>query len=104
MDPYKSECIGYYGYGNGYLAIEGKVGKFDGNMYCNICKSNKVCWDKLRERVDAEYPIEVVAFQAAIDQGANGGELAAKLAREGRPDPWMRDMMRNMQGGMDERV
>ena len=115
LDPRKQECFGRYGYGNGYFLPEGQInarlasraGRPPPGAFCNTCPRKTDCWAELRRRVDEADPIGTAAFVAAMDQekagGGSGGALAARMAASGNPDPWMRQMLANLQRGAEER-
>ena len=58
--------------------------------------------------MENEYPEDVVLWNVQLEQVSQsgdpqaGGKLATQLAAAGTPDPWMRDMLSNINKGIKD--
>lgn len=103
MNPRAQECLGHFGYGNGYLAPEGKAGEFSAAGYCGVCRLKTPCWEQMKESVpEARQVFEDMGVEAAL-RGTTISRIAVEKAEAGNPDPYIRRMLDNMQRGLDER-
>jgi hypothetical protein len=115
MEPRRQDCFGLCGYGSGYYIREtfaaarqpARPGRHRALGFCDRCPAHDRCWAELKRRAEAGDPIAVAAWTAAKDQadaaGYDSSRLAAKLARAGRPDPFMGRYLANLQRGLDDR-
>ena len=110
MEPKNQECRGLFGYGSGYYAAESRmlarINHRDEPAFCDTCPIKADCWTEHRALVRELHPIPVRSFEDALAAAGpgRGGELAARLMSEGRPDPWMAGMLANFTRGSEDRA
>lgn len=108
MEPRNQDCLGLYGFGNGYYAREGRlnarISSGDVPAFCNRCPAQTACWEEHKRRVKEAQPEAVEQFEQLLAQNpGRGGQVAIQLMQKGRPDPWMAQMLQNFEQGAKAR-
>lgn len=107
MNPKEQECLGFFGYGNGYFSEESKRTVFG---FCNQCAQQAECWRKHRVKAALAYP----ELQARFDYlfklyGGNqvdyaGANVVKHMAKDNQAPADVTLMMDNMQLGIEDRL
>jgi len=113
-DPSKQECRSYFGYGSGFFMAEderrARAASFApgaSSVFCDRCLIRQACWQDHQERIRAERPEAAADWDAKVEKakadGIDPGRIAVALMHAGRPDPWMKSLMENIQLGIEAR-
>jgi hypothetical protein len=67
------QCVGFYGFGGGWLLARMGIPGEMNNLYCNTCPAKKACFDAHKTRVRLLDPDTMAEYdQLASDAAQNG--------------------------------
>ena len=101
-------CLGFYGFGGGWVAAQPSRRREDGSIYCDHCPLGQDCWTKHLERTRLLLPCTSAVFDEIAER--HGEDVAATFSEWAKvskttkpgdavPDPYLFTMMYNMEAG-----
>lgn len=112
IDPKRGECVGSYLYGSGYFAREDQQmaivrGERTEASFCNECPLKRRCETEHSQRVKAQHPEEVEAFEREVAVAKSRGftRLMVQAARMkgGNADPFLAAALANYHRGVKDK-